>query len=265
MLTVTALEGALSEAKSLLADRDVHIGQVDSLIKHYQRVPPIPPKHLQVRVSGNYYPDFFNHGRRMLNDIDGALASQGLALSRFERILDFGCGCGRFLIPLSLSMDPSRLYGCDIDEEAIGWFSGQYPHIADLYTGPHNPKTKYADDSFDFLYSVSIFTHLPEDMQFAWLEELRRITRKNSWLVLTTHGAKFTNEMPPKYHQSFNERGFHYLGEAGLTPGLPTFYRGAYHLHHYIEREWSKYFRVAALIDKGLDGHQDIIVLQNVK
>jgi len=39
------------------------------------------------------------------------------------------------------------------------------------------PPMSYEDNMFDFVYSISIFTHLPEDMQFAWLQELQRITK----------------------------------------------------------------------------------------
>lgn len=263
MARATALADELALSRLLVSDQAVHIQQMGWLSGHYGRVPPIPPKHLQQRVSGDYYWQFFMHGAHMLADIDRALTTQGLSLSTFERILDFGCGCGRFLIPLSQAVAPARLSGCDIDAEAIGWLSAHYPQLAGLVAGPHEPRSPYADESFDFVYGVSVFTHLPEDMQFAWLAELQRITKKGGWLVLTTHGRKFINEMPTKYHADFNERGFYYLDEAGITDGLPTFYKGAYHLHHYIEREWSKYFRVVSISDQGIGAHQDLVLLQN--
>lgn len=259
------LEAQLAEARQLSAQQDIHIKQMEWLSSQFNKVPPIPPRHLQVRVSGDYYWQFFMHGLHMLGDIDKALASQGLSLYGFQNVLDFGCGCGRFLIPLSLSMDPSRVHGSDIDGEAIDWFRSKYPHIGGISQNPHLPPTSFEDDSFDFVYSVSIFTHLPEEMQFAWLRELQRITKKGGWLVLTTHGRKFIGEMPPKYHQTFEQRGFFYLDEAGLTDGLPVFYKGAYHLHHYIEKEWSKYFRVVSMLEQGIGAHQDLILLQNAQ
>lgn len=258
-------ESEIDRLKKIISDQEIHIKQMEWLNTQFKVIPPIPPKHLQVRVSGDYYWPFFMHGMHMLSDIDKALEPHNLSLKKFNRILDFGCGCGRFLIPLSLMTDAKKLYGCDIDAEAIAWFNLNYKNTGGLYANPHLPPTNYENNFFDFIYSVSIFTHLPEDMHFAWLKELKRITKKDGWLVLTTHGMKFINEMPSKYHAAFKEKGFYYLDEAEVTDGLPVFYKGAYHLHHYIQKEWSRYFRVVATIEQGIGSHQDLILLQKVE
>jgi len=257
-------EAEVHELKAKVHDQGIHIGQMEWLRDEYGTIPPIPPKHLQVRVSGAYYKEFFLHGRNMLRNLDEALAPHGAALARFERILDFGCGCGRFLIPLSQQMDPHALYGCDIDAEAIKWFQGSYKNLGNLWTVPPQPPTTLPEGFFDFVFGVSVFTHLPEALQHSWLAELKRITRKGGWLALSTHGAKFEGQLSKGYLGALREKGFVYLDDTELTDGLPEFYKCTLHRHDYIVREWSKYFRVVATLDQGLDGHQDLVILQNI-
>jgi SAM-dependent methyltransferase len=257
-------QSQIEKLKTTIADQDIKIRQLEWFRDQFNLGLYLPPKHLQVRVSGSYYWPFFVHGMNMLLDINKVLEKNNLSLYNFSRILDFGCGCGRFLIPFSLMTEPEKLFGCDIDQEAIEWFSRHYKNLGGLYASPHHPPLNYEDNFFDFIYSISIFTHLPEEMQFAWLKELKRITKKNGWLVISTHGEKFIGEMPAKYHEAFRKKGFYYLDEAEVTDGLPVFYKGAYHLHDYIEKEWSAYFRVVAMIDKGVGEHQDLILLQKI-
>lgn len=53
------------------------------------------------------------------------------------------------------------------------------------------PSLKYEDNSFDFLYSVSVFTHLSEEMHYRWFKENLRIVRPGGIIMLTTHGDKY--------------------------------------------------------------------------
>jgi len=46
----------------------------------------------------------------------------------------------------------------------------------------------FEDGFFDLIFSVSIFTHLPEKMQIAWLEELRRASKPGALVLSSVHG-----------------------------------------------------------------------------
>ena len=44
--------------------------------------------------------------------------------------------------------------------------------------------------------------------------------------------------------------------------GLPEFYQDTYHTSEYILENWSRFFKVLRIIERGLNNHQDLILLQ---
>jgi ubiquinone/menaquinone biosynthesis C-methylase UbiE len=225
---------------------------------------PAPPADLRARVQGRQDLAQFNEtGKRVSFDIEVALRAASLALGRNSRILDFGCGCGRIISWFYELHDDSDFYGVDIDGEAIAWCQDHLSHVGKFIRNQDYPPLPYSTEYFDFVYSISIFTHLPEDMQFVWLEELRRVTKKNGYVLLTVHGEELVPDRPRRARKSFRKHGFYYLVGAG-TEGLPEFYQTAFHAEDYVRNRWSKYFRVERIIKRGIRNHQDLILCKRV-
>lgn len=223
---------------------------------------PLPPEQLQRRVIGVYSPAFISSGDRVVDDLNTLLAKVGTSLQQSERILDFGCGPGRALRALHFrGLDKTRLFGSDIDPEAIEWCTQNYQRVATFSVNDHEPPTSYPNNFFDCVYSISVFTHLPEEMQFAWLAELRRITKPGGYLLLTVHGPDFEYVLSDAQKKTLSTHGFVYRS-VGDTDGLPSFYQAAYHSHEYIKREWSKYFQIHHIEYKGVEAHQDVVLCQ---
>jgi SAM-dependent methyltransferase len=217
-----------------------------------------PPMHLQHRVVGTFSPQFISSGETIVSNLRDMLQRVGRELSSFANILDFGCGCGRVTRTLHYHTDPQqRLYGTDIDPEAIEWCRANYGAIATFDCNPHMPPTRYADGTFDLVYSGSVFTHLPEDMQWAWLRELNRITRPGAYLALTFHGVHYHGRLEGEMKAELEGKGFVY-GKFGRTPGLPEFYETTWHSHEYVRSRWSEVFDIVHIEPRGLEGMQDI-------
>jgi predicted SAM-dependent methyltransferase len=51
------------------------------------------------------------------------------------------------------------------------------------------------DESFDFVYAQSVFTHIPLELQKPWIMELRRILRPEGMLICNVIGSYHTNVM----------------------------------------------------------------------
>jgi SAM-dependent methyltransferase len=262
---IAELESEIGILRARLADAEASAGQWASILRREATLPPPPPPHLQIRVAGKYAPGFFDSAFEACRDIAAALEPSGTSLREFETILDFGCGSGRAIRILHGQFPDARLFGTDIDAEAVAWLQKHYAAYGEFEVAPHHPPTGYAAGTFDFVFAISVFSHLPEDMQFEWLAELRRITRPNGLLVLTTHGEERYKTLSAEVLETMRTKGFFY-GDFGWNYGrsisLPDFYQTAYHSHEYIRREWSRYFDVLEIRALGIEQHQDTVLLR---
>jgi hypothetical protein len=83
---------------------------------------PLPPPRLRHRVHGAMDAEsFLQVGSACARDIAALTKHHGRELATFERVLDFGCGCGRTLRFFKDHPPTQRLYGTDIDASAINW------------------------------------------------------------------------------------------------------------------------------------------------
>lgn len=228
-------------------------------------LPQVPPPALRKRVHGSSEAwSFAEIGRICAFDIAAALDAEKVQLKDGSRVLDFGAGCGRVAMWLNQLFPNVSITGTDIDPEAIAWAQGNLAAVGKFDVNPTSPPMRYADGQFDFIYSISVFTHLPEAMQFDWLKELRRITKPGGILFLTTHGSHLMLEHPNFGNLAkaeFITKGFHYQVGNG-TDGLPDFYQDAYHSDRYIKERWSEFFKIRRIIKRGMNGHQDIVVCE---
>ena len=210
----------LTSLPQRLRQMEVHTKQLHSLLQLNGLALAVPPVHLQVRVSGAYYNDFFLHGQFLLDQLDAGLTvvNETRSCIDFDNVLDFGCGCGRTLIPLTLrSRRPAGVHGVDIDPEAVDWLAGHYPQLGSVRVNPTWPTMPHADAQFDLLYAISVF------------------------------------------HQ-VRQNGFVYVAGDTLTDGLPEFYRNSYHTASYIRAQWRQYFDVLRIIPKGLDQQDLVVL-----
>ncbi|MCU7874122.1 MAG: class I SAM-dependent methyltransferase [Candidatus Thiodiazotropha sp. (ex Lucinoma borealis)] len=221
-----------------------------------------PPEHLRKRVHGDEsLSNFENAGRLISYNIHSSINSIS-GLDENNRILDFGCGCGRVVSYLSRFPDKNSFYGTDIDGEVIAWCQSELSNLGAFVTNKAIPPLPFEDGFFDIIYSISVFTHLPEEMQFLWLEELRRVTRRDGYLLLTTHGEELFSEAPDIYKRQLGKDGFFYSVGNG-TEGLPDFYQTTFHTDAYIHEQWSKYFEIERILKKGIMSHQDLVICKN--
>ena len=162
---------------------------------------PLPPARLRVKVSWSADPRFFlDGGREHARLIRDLLARDGASVQRFEAILDFGCGCGR--VTRWWSDVPAQLHGCDADDELVAWCQAQLPRMTAAVTHLE-PPTPYEPESFDLIYALSVFTHIPEALQRPWIEELMRLLRPGGYLFLTVSGNAYREQLSPSERTSF--------------------------------------------------------------
>ena len=231
---------------------------------------PLPSPSLRFRVHAR--PDartFLDVGATCGQNIRDALALIDREIYSFDAILDFGCGCGRVLRHFQDVPDYCHLYGTDIDGKAISWCQKNI-RFATFCKNEPLPPLIYPAGTFDLVFAISVFTHLDEDYQLAWLKELQRITKPNAVLILTTEnarGAIAQSMLTAEDITTLEQKGFLYkvVTTGRLKPdGLPDFYQLAFHNKQYVIETWSKYFLIHTYLERGIGDNQDLVLLQKV-
>jgi SAM-dependent methyltransferase len=110
-------------------------------------------------------------------------------------VLDAGCGVGRMAYSLAHFLNPaSRYEGFDVAKPLIKWceenITARFPNFTfrsvDIYSKFYNPggsiqgadfRFPYPDESFDFVFSTSLFTHLLAEDARRYLDETYRVLR----------------------------------------------------------------------------------------
>lgn len=225
----------------------------------------LPPPLLRHRVHGKLdLKSFMSIGKQCSEDITANLGLAGADIQSMENILDFGCGCGRVLQWLSKQNKQAHYDGVDIDEAAINWCNNNILS-ADFFNNEFLPPLPFDDDKFDLVYAVSVFSHIDEEAHLLWLKEIQRIVRPGGYFVVSYHGRHSQEILTLKEKNTIEEHGFLFKVESCgkfKLDGLPDSYQSAFISQKYIEDHWSSYFDIKKVVAKGMNGYQDIVVMQ---
>jgi SAM-dependent methyltransferase len=117
-------------------------------------------------------------------------------------VLDLGCGTGRMALPLTQYLDGGTYDGFDIAKPAINWcrevYSSRYPHFhfhhADIHNDFYNRRGSFRaeqfqlpfqQDTFDFVFLTSVFTHMLPDAIENYLAEITRVLKPSGRCLAT--------------------------------------------------------------------------------
>lgn len=99
-----------------------------------------------------------------------------------DRILDLGCGNGR-LFELFKGMNVNYV-GADVSENLLAAAKKKYP--AAEFKKVDFLKLPFPDGSFDKIYCLSVFHHIPSrDFRLRFLAEIKRVLKPEGVLILT--------------------------------------------------------------------------------
>jgi SAM-dependent methyltransferase len=154
-----------------------------------------------------------------------------------ERVLDVGCGIGRMTVPLTKYLDESGSYeGFDIVADGINWcrkkITPKHPsfrfQLADVFNKKYNPHGRYQaseyrfpyeSECFDFVFPISVFTHmLPDDLEH-YLCEIARVIKKEGRCLITfflwnEESSRLINAGKSVYDFRYEGEGFRTIHEA---------------------------------------------------
>lgn len=154
----------------------------------------IPPKrydYINIGSNNEINKEFFNY----------FLEKGGLKES--DKVLEIGSGFGRMAIPLTEFLSKEGHYnGLELIKDGVNWcksnFTKRFPNFEfqriDVFNDRYNPlgkqlastyKFPFEDDSFDFIYLTSVFTHMYSDEIKNYIKEISRVLKKGGKCLIT--------------------------------------------------------------------------------
>lgn len=218
---------------------------------------PLPPRRLMVRVAGTPDADWFlESGRVSADTVSEAAARHGRPLEEVGSLLDFGCGCGR--VTRWWRELEAEVHGSDADAGAVEWCRANL-RFGRFAVNELAPPLSYGESSFDLVYAFSVLTHLTEELQGPWMEELRRVLRPEGLLVLSTHGERYRERLSAAERVRFDAGDLVVRWGAVAGTNLCT----TFHPRAYLER-LADGFDLLEHVPEGATGnpHQDLSVLR---
>lgn len=222
--------------------------------------PPLPPEVLRLMVAGTDDALWFvEAGRRAAESLTTLLAKHGVALHQLKNVLDFGCGCGRVI--RHLRHLPAELHGCDSNPVAVEWCADNLPFARFAVNALQSP-LDYDADTFDLVYALSVFTHLPEPLQGHWMSEMRRVLKPGGVLVVSLHGDALRGKLTRA------ERADYRAGRLVVRGGdlIGTNHCAAFHPPALVRGAFARGFEVLEHAPEGATGNppQDAWLLRKV-
>jgi SAM-dependent methyltransferase len=221
---------------------------------------PLPPARLRAQAGPKHAdPDYFlRSGARHAALIRDLLAEDGTPIEELGAILDWGCGCGRILRHWA-GLERTHVRGCDINPKMVAWCDANLP-FADVTANEISPPLPYPDESLDLVYALSVLTHLPEELQHAWIAECRRVLEPGGRLLFSTMGEHYLTlqRLTESERRSFEAGNLVVLYEG--APG--TSLCSAYHPPAYVREQLAADFDPVAFRPAAEDGRHDLHLLR---
>ena len=220
---------------------------------------PLPPARLRAQV-GPLHADagfFLRSGEEHATLIRELVREAGSSVEEVGAILDWGCGCGRVLRHWA-DLPPDQVSGCDINPKMIEWCARNLPFT--VFLSDLVPPLRSTDGTFGLIYAFSVFTHLSEELQHAWIQECARVLKPGGFLLLSTLGSHYAS----LDRLNEDELGRFERGELVVLyeRSAGTSLCSAYHPPDYVQRELARGFDVVALRQAGDHGKHDIHLLR---
>jgi SAM-dependent methyltransferase len=198
---------------------------------------PIPPARLIWLAIGSIEISAFleTSKAQVYELIVPLLERNGLAMQDFATVLDFGCGCGR-IMRYWRSLEGVELWGMDYNPAMVKWCQRNLG-FAQFQVNQLAPPLPCEADKFDFAYARSVFTHLTEPLQCAWIQELHRVLKPGGVILFTVSGDAFTSLLTPLELAQY--RDGHLVVREGQFAGQNIC--AVFHPQGYVHRQWAEH------------------------
>lgn len=130
---------------------------------------------------------------------------RNLPVENFRSILDLGCGMGEYSFMMAESLPDAKVTAIDLlpDRVAAVNRAKEKLNIRNLEVYRNKIEELPADKTFDFIFSVDVFEHIPPD-EMPFKEAYRRLTPGGRFLVKIPNKKQQTF-LPERFFEEHNE------------------------------------------------------------
>lgn len=209
--------------------------------------------------------------------LKATLRRHGVPVEAPFALLDLGCATGRVLRHFLSQEEGLELWGTDIYDNHALWIAQHLPRDVRVFQCSTLPTLPLPDDHFSAVSAFSVFTHIDE-LESAWLAELRRVLKPGGIAYLTVHSDRTWASMEPGmgvYDDLL--RLAPYITDIVVNPELfqgpmpgdkavfrwfsTAYHMNVFHSEIHIRRVWGNLFEVLEIVTRG-SGYQDVVVLR---
>jgi SAM-dependent methyltransferase len=228
---------------------------------------PVPPRELW-EGYGDTVEEYLAGGREHFTKMSSILSGSGFELDATQRVLDFGCSAGRLIRYCDRIATSGEVRGIDISARHIAWCQTYLSPPFRFTTTTTYPHLPFEDNSFELIYSGSVFTHIA-DLGDAWLLELRRILQPRGRLYITVHDDH-TVEILKSHYQDFfltrlvldYDQDAHFIGTRYRMFSVRRSPHDAMVFYHraYLEEYWGREMTLLSITPEAY-GYQSAVLL----
>jgi ubiquinone/menaquinone biosynthesis C-methylase UbiE len=247
------------------------------------RFPRFPADSLQAQFVGSANDGALQEACQFYIELKRWAAAANVPVCAQSRVLDFGCGWGRYLRFFWKDVSAANIFGVDVDPSILEvcketGVPGNLTHISP--TG----KLPFADGFFSHVMAYSVFTHLPKDIHLHWMTEIARVMQSGATFSLTLEPRRFLDFVEqqrdnassspwheamarfsssvPTFKQAFDAGQIAYLPTGGGDYRHADVYGDAAVPLAFIEQHWSEYFDILTYIDDPVKFWQAVLVVR---
>ena len=207
----------------------------------------VPPKSLAYDAYSAPDWNFYKKSGEETALFLAGLARKYLPGVKSPRLFEWGCGPGRVIRHIASAFSVNdNIYGSDYNHATIKWCKENIPHVY-FNLNKLQPPLPFDKDFFDFIYSISVITHLSESISHLWIAELFRTTRPGGIIIITTNGDSRKNIMLPDELEAYQRDGFVIRGK--IEEGKKMFW--ACHSPQYLREKLFAAFEVLEYVSVG--------------
>jgi ubiquinone/menaquinone biosynthesis C-methylase UbiE len=239
---------------------------------------PIPITEDREGYYGDLHYDWWLSGLYDYLAVKQTVERFGGNLKSGDAIFELGCASGRVLRHFACQARDLDLWAADINLRHVEWIRNFLPERIKIFQNTALPHLPVDDKSISLITAFSVFTHIDE-LELAWLAELRRVLKPGGFAYLTIHSERTWLKMAPGLPAFENliavrERIPDYVVSDDLfRSSMPAekvvfswehaanYNSSVFHHSKYVRSVWGRFFEVRDILEAA-HNYQDVVILR---